>query len=106
MLAISAKPNRVKSALLIRQLLGTDLGVVLKDRVKYRESLKWLGKVVVDLLDHFALGILNCIHHLSRTQHLGGQLAQHILGQVHQVIKVCVGLVELKHGELRIVTGG
>ena len=60
----------------------------------------------MDLLNHFTLGILNCIHYLSGTQHLSGQLAQHILSQVHQVIKICVGLVELEHGELGIMASG
>ena len=40
------------------------------------------------------------------TQHLPGHHAQHILGKVHQVVVVGISLIELQHGELRIVPGG
>ena len=55
---------------------------------------------------HFTLGILSRIHDLSRTQHFSSHLAQHVFCEIHQVIKVGVGLIELQHGELRIMSRG
>ncbi len=80
----------------VRQLRRVDIRIKMQNRIENRYPGKGFTKIV-----HITL-----ITYLGGTQHVLGQLAQHFLGQVHQVVVITIGLVELKHGEFRIMTGG
>ena len=76
------------------QLATVDIVVVGSNRLDQCQSREGLLQVV-----GFAL-----ILHLHGAAHRAGQVAQQRLGQVHQVAVIGVGLVELQHGELGVVT--
>jgi hypothetical protein len=49
-------------------------------------------------------GVLPVLHY-RRPANCGGEMREQILSQVHQVAVITVSLVELEHGEFRIVLG-
>ena len=82
-------------ALLVRQGGGVDVVVVLQDGIEHRQPRERLAEVVDVIL----------VGNLGGAQHVLRQGAQHVLGEVHQVVVIRVGLVELQHGEFRVVPG-
>ena len=72
-----------------------DVRVVLEDGVVHRQAHERLAEVEY----------LVAIGHVGTAQHGQGQLAEQLLGEVHVVAVVGIGLVELEHGELGVVPG-
>jgi len=70
--------------------------VVLVDRLGDGEAVEGLSQVD---------GVALVLHHRVAEHGLGG-FAEHLLSQVHHVAIIPVRLVELDHGEFRVVTGG
>ncbi len=79
----------------IIEIGGRDFRVELEDGVEHRQARKGLAEV-----EH-----LVAIGHVGAAEHGLGQLAEQLLGQVHVVFVVGIGLVELEHGELGVVPG-
>ncbi|MNF73573.1 hypothetical protein D3C84_555780 [compost metagenome] len=79
----------------VLQVGGGDLRVVLEDRVEYRQT----GERLAEVEQLVAVG------HVGAAEHGHGQLAEQLLGEVHVVFVVGVGVVELEHGELGVVPG-
>src|SRR5438270_11331841 len=67
---------------------------IFDDGVTHREALP-IGKIE----------LLAVKRGLGGAVHITRDLREHGLGEVHQVAIICVGLIELKHGELGIVLG-
>ncbi len=79
----------------IVEIGGRDLRIELEDRVEHRQPRERLAEV-----EH-----LVAVGHVGAAEHGLGQLAEQLLGQVHVVFVVGIGLVELEHGELGVVPG-
>src|SRR5690606_33559135 len=92
--------------LFVGEGLGGNIRVEVQNRIKHRQAAEGLVEIVEGLLQYLAVGILHRVAHLGGTENLQAQLAQHVLGEVHQVVVVRVGLVELQHGEFGVVAGG
>src|SRR5699024_7546776 len=75
-------------------LVEVNDGVFL-DSVYHGDTLKWFAQI-----DLFA-----AIDNIAGAQKLPGDVAQQLLGQVHDVLVVCISLVEFEHGELWVVFG-
>ena len=75
-------------------LVEVDAGVLL-DRLDHADPLKRFAQV--------DLGV--AVENGGGAQNLEGDVAQQLLGQVHDVLEVGVCLVELQHGEFRVVLG-
>ena len=71
------------------------LRVVLEDGVIHGQANEGLAKV-----EH-----LVAVRHVGGAQHRLRQLTEQLFGQVHVVAVVRVGLIELEHGEFRVVAG-
>ncbi|CRM89846.1 hypothetical protein [Pseudomonas sp. 22 E 5] len=79
----------------VGQVVSGQLRVVLEDRVEHRQTHERLAEV-----EH-----LVAVRHVGAAQHQLRQFAEQFFGEVHVVFVVGVGLVELQHGEFRVVTG-
>ena len=83
-------------AVRVRQLGGIHIRIKMQNGIEYRHPGKRFTKIV-----HISL-----IGHIRGAQYRLGQGTQHVLGQVHQVMVITVCLIELQHGEFRIMPGG
>ena len=77
------------------EIVGGYLRVVLENGVIHRQTHEGLAEVE-DLVS---------VGHVGGAEHRLRQLAEQLFGQVHVVAVVCVGLIELEHGELGVMTG-
>ncbi len=76
------------------QVVSGQLRVVLEDRVEHRQTHERLAEV-----EH-----LVAVRHVGAAQNQLRQFTEQFFGQVHVVFVVGVGLVELQHGEFRVVS--
>ena len=77
-------------------LVRGDARVEVDDRIAHRQAPEGLAEVVGRAL----------VDQGGGPEHGLGHAAEQVLGEVHEVAVIGVGLVELHHGEFRVVAGG
>ena len=80
----------------IAELRGGELRMVFLDSGCDSEPGEGLAEVEV----------LALVGNRCRAQHALRHVAEHRLRQVHEIAVIAIGLIELEHGEFRIVPGG
>jgi len=90
----------------IGQRLGGDLRVEVQNGIEHAHAGKRLAQVVFEGFQHLPGLVAHGVDHAGGAQHLLRHAAQHLFGQVHQIVVIGIALIEFDHGELRVVAGG
>ena len=78
---------------------------VFQDSFTHTQAVERFTEVVVFFFYHVAFCITHGIHQFCGAQDIFSQHTQHVFGQVHQIVVICVGLIEFQHGKFRVVAG-
>ena len=76
---------------------------VFQDSFTHTQAVKRLAKIVLHFAQHIAFGVFGGVCDDRSTQNIFCQCTQHVFCQVHQIIVISISLVELQHGEFRVV---